>query len=128
MKVRCRKLISATTNAIQSASPWLTVGKEYDVLAISIRLRKEILFQIIGDDVSQIPVLFDSKQFEITCDQMPDNWVVSLDAESNVIELAPSRWLRPGFWEDFFNGVEGAMEDFKSEAKKIDPGLYRCDP
>lgn len=119
MKVRCKTIVNSVTNQVETTSPWLTVGKEYYVLSIYIRLTKEIVFQLIGDDVSNAPVVFDWKQFDIIDDKLPNNWVVSVDQEFNEIKFTPRKWLRDRFWDDYFNGEQSAIDDFISEVEII---------
>ena len=49
---------------------------------------------------------------------IPSNWVASV-GESGAFDLAPAKWLRPGFWEDSFNGEPQAASDFEEEKTKI---------
>lgn len=119
MRVLCKRIINPVTNQTESRDPWLTVGKEYQVLSIVVHLQRNILFQLISDDVSKVPVMFTWDQFEIVDARLPSRWVVSVDPEFGEIRFAPSKWLRPGFWDSYFDGNQDAIDDFDLEIEAI---------
>jgi hypothetical protein len=84
---------------------------EYQVLSISAAPNGPIRFQVMTDD-RHTPAWFDSAMFTTIDSSLPPNWVVRV-GESGALDLAPARWLMPGFWEAFFdrNPEAGAVFD-----------------
>lgn len=118
MKVECIQLISATTGERAITGPWLTVGRTYTVLAIQVGPGREITLRIVSDD-GHTPGLYASTQFETVDDRIPPEWVAQID-DTGALRLAPRAWLRPGFWEDFFDGSESAAQDFNLNRRLIE--------
>jgi hypothetical protein len=116
MKVVCRRLVSPTTGEELEASPWLTIGQEYSVLSVVASPDRGVSFRLEGDAPG--PGLWDSRLFEIVTGHVPAGWTAGL-SEGGVLTLAPSRWQRPGFWEDYFDGVPEAVAAFEDEAEAI---------
>lgn len=114
MIVRCVRLINEVTGEFEESSPWATVGKTYVVLAISMTPDQPVRFRLIGDDAGT-PVLFDSRMFELVSDEIPSSWRVDLVADG-FVEMAPSSWLRQGFWDDYFDVDPAARREFEAEA------------
>lgn len=75
MKIKCLKIYNEHTKQCEEKSSWITVGKEYIVLAIEIRLNR-VLFLIVSDSNEQ-PVLQDAIQFEVLNKRMPSTWQLS---------------------------------------------------
>jgi hypothetical protein len=97
MKVR----LAIPTAADGTRYSSLTLGAEYEVLGIEAdRLR-------LLDDQGE-PVLFDPACFEITDSTEPDDWV-SVE-EDGVRYAYPPAWGRPGFFEDWHDGVPEVRE------------------
>jgi hypothetical protein len=117
MKVKCIRLINPMTGEEKRRDSWLTVGKVYCVLSVTVTLKQGINFRIISDD-EQTPILADSRQFKIISNDIPRGWIVNLPKD-NFIELAPQKWTRLGFWEEFFNGEQEALNDFEEEKSKM---------
>jgi hypothetical protein len=116
MKVRCVKRINPITGKQAASDSWLTIGRSYVVLSVSIELRRGISYRIIAND-NTTPALFDSRQFEIVDPKIPSNWAISV-AEGRFI-LSPLAWTRRGFWEDFFNSNVDAMRAFEEGKRAI---------
>lgn len=116
MKVLCVKLLDGGGREVDS-SPWATLDAEYVVLALEATPGGGIQLRIIGDD-GPTPVLFQSEMFMTLSSAIPSNWVASI-GEGGEFNLAPAKWLRPGFWEDYFNGDPEAVSDFEEEKSKI---------
>ena len=116
MKVVCLKLLDARGDEVDS-SPWATLDAEYIVLALEAAPGGRVQLRIIGDD-GPTPVLFESEMFMTTSSDIPSNWVVSI-GENGLFDLAPAKWLRTGFWEDYFNGDAQAIAEFEEEKNKI---------
>ncbi len=120
MKVKCIKIINSMTGESETINNWLTIGKIYTVLNISIGILsvdKEIGLGCQSDD-NLTPTLFNSDQFVTVDDKIPSNWVVSLDEFGN-LNLAPRKWLRPGFFEDYSNFDPESERDYETELAKI---------
>jgi hypothetical protein len=116
MKVKCIKIYNEHTKEYQAKSAWLTIGKEYIVLAIEVRQDK-VSF-LIASDSNEQPVLQSALQFEILNKKIPTTWQIS----PGVIELftiGPKAWYEPGFWEDCYNHDPAALEIYKREARII---------
>lgn len=106
MKVVCVKLLDAHGDEVGS-SPWATLDAEYVVPAVEAAPSGRVELRIIGDD-GPTPVLFQSEMFMTISTDVPSSWVASI-GEGRAFDLAPSKWLRPGFWEDYFNGDPQAV-------------------
>jgi hypothetical protein len=117
VKVECTKIISLITGEVGSKSHSLDIGGVYVVLALSTTPERHILLRVVRSD-GFIPALFDSRQFKTICSKIPSNWVATID-EAGHFKLTPERWLRPGFWEDYFNAMPEAVKEFEEEKAKI---------
>jgi hypothetical protein len=117
MKVKCQKIINEQTQQEQSASPWLTVGKEYIVLMIEVYSNKNY-FLMIDDSSNEAPHLQDAKQFEVISHHIPSNWQINA-GDLEITTLGPSTWQEPSFWERCHDGDESALEIYKFEARII---------
>ena len=117
MRVECVKNISPTTGEEIGSGYWLTIGKTYVVLAVLAYLGGKIELRLIPND-GRTPALFDSRQFKAVCSKVPSNCRAIVDEQGN-FRLTPEAWTRPGFWEDYFNLVPEAVEEFEREKAKI---------
>ena len=121
MKVKCIKIINSMTGESETINNWLTIGKTYTVLTMSFGIMtsvEKILYLSCQSDDNLTPILFNADQFVTVDDKIPSNWAVLLD-ESGNLNMAPRKWLRPGFWEDYFNFDPEAERHFESELAKI---------
>jgi hypothetical protein len=91
---------------------WLTLHREYDVLAILASPGRTIEFRVLADD-GRTPILADSRLFAATAQPVPGSWVCTV-SEDGVVELGPSAWLEEGFWERYFDGDPDAVECFRT--------------
>lgn len=112
MKVRCVRLVNSVSGEPEARSPWLTVGSEYVVLALSVVPGRNVTFRLIGND-GRTPALFAASQFEIIRGNIPSVWEVQIEEEGR-LEIGPRPWLRPGFWEDYFDGMPEATTEFEA--------------
>ncbi|MEU9112831.1 hypothetical protein AB0D04_13825 [Streptomyces sp. NPDC048483] len=114
MIVRCVQIISPATGAVVSDHPAMRMGVEYPVLEVLTTADKVMLR--IPESVDSRPGAFDSpglwdaSMFTVVSDRVPACWVAALDA--GALSLAPREWQRPGFWEDFFDGVPAAVAEY----------------
>jgi hypothetical protein len=115
MKLRCVRIIDEKTGRIQERSPWLTVGKVYHALSVFLDERKTLLVRMVGDD-GVTPALYGLDQFEVVSPKISSSWVI--DWHDGVFQLAPARWLTPGFWERYFDGEREALLMFDEERRR----------
>lgn len=117
MKVICEKIVNADTGESSQKDSWLTVGKFYHVLSVSMNEGGETEFRIIADD-EITPVLFKANQFKLVTADLPESWVANCEPGS-YFELAPEAWIKLGFWESYFDGEMEAISCFQLEKEKI---------
>jgi hypothetical protein len=97
MKVRCKK------NRFQGVRHALTINAVYEVLGIECDS-----YRII-DDLGE-PFLFDAPMFTIVDQSRPTSWITeSLDGHEYSY---PRPFGKPGFWEDYHDGVPAARRAF----------------
>lgn len=114
MLVRC---VGNTTEGVRRVSEyWITPGRSYVVLSIEVVPEKPIELRILCNDGKA--GLVDSRLFVTVCDKIPSNWTAMVD-DLGILILAPAKWTRIGFWEDYYNGVPQAEEEFELEKNKI---------
>lgn len=116
MKVICTKVPASPTGEPIEASPWVTVGAEYDVVSVIAEPARRVLVQIRTDDGSL--GLFDSVNFMTTDGILPASWSTRI-AEGGILELAPAAWLTPGFWEAFYDGDPAAVAAVETELQRL---------
>ncbi len=99
MRVRLKADISVSDISVSDRKRLMArfqQGKEYTVLEIGGPLLR------IHDEPSNTAGLWAARYFEVSNAGLPSNWVIALDAEGRV-QLAPRRWLEPGFWSAFYD-------------------------
>jgi hypothetical protein len=96
---------------------WLTVHREYIVLAILALPGRSIKFRVLADD-GHTPILADSSLFAALVQPLPGTWAATV-TEGGVVKLGPQRWLEPGFWEHFFDGDPVAVEVYRQEVEAL---------
>lgn len=118
MKVKCLKIISATTHEdLGKDSPWLTIGKEYTVLSIAVTPRGGISIYFQSDDRNE-PIFSTLLGFEVTSNYLPSNWSVKFN-KHNEYYMMPASWMYDSFLEDLEDQEEKAMQLFEAEARVI---------
>ncbi|WP_322747570.1 MULTISPECIES: hypothetical protein [unclassified Frankia] len=117
MRVLCTRIISPVTSGSIEDSAWVRLGGEYIVISVLACPGRRIELQIVGDDV-RAPGLWDSEMFMTVDDRLPSNWVAKV-GEGGVVELAPRRWLEPGFWEAYFDRDPDAVAAYEDELRQI---------
>jgi hypothetical protein len=118
MKVKCIKILSpATEKDLGSQSPWLTVGKVYAVLALTIE-SGDVARVLVESDDNDVPKDFFINQFEIIDESEPGNWV-SKEGPGGVVWKAPASWLEDDFWDRFDDGEEQALANFSIERDRM---------
>ena len=114
MRVRCIDNIADRVRRVSEY--WITPGESYVVLTISVDPDRPIELRVLADD-GRVG-LVDSRLFVTVCGKIPSNWIAVVD-DRGILTLAPRKWTRDGFWEDYYNGVSEAWEDFESEKATI---------
>jgi hypothetical protein len=117
MKVKCIKIYNENTKQYQNSSSWLTIGKEYIVLAIEV-FPDEVRYCLVGDNQDKSPGIYHASQFEVTSKKIPSNWNTHFGT-LNLLSIEPKSWCEPGFWEDCYNQEPAALEIYKREARII---------
>jgi hypothetical protein len=119
MRVKCVKIfdVSGSREVPRRRTEWLTIGKEYPVLSVEVGVGQPAYLRIIGDD-GHTPGLHIIQQFVTVSSRIPSSWLVQV-GENGYLEMAPASWLRPGFWEDYFNGQADAVAQFEAERARI---------
>jgi hypothetical protein len=117
MKVKCLKIYNEHTKKYENESPWLTVGKEYLILAIEV-YNNRVLYLLVGDNTDNSPSLQNALQFEIISEKIPKNWEL-ISGNLCLFILGPKVWRNVGFWESCYNNDPAALEIYKREAKII---------
>jgi hypothetical protein len=116
MKVRCIKLVDSRGNMLEK-SPWLTLGKVYDVLTVTFGTQQKWLLRLVGDGLNGV-ALFPLDQFEIVSQKIPAPWVVTWNSKGT-FEMTAEAWSQPEFWERFYDGDPDARQTFERERAKI---------
>jgi len=118
MKVKCIKIYNSHRKKFEATSPWITIGKEYIVLEVSVNPGREIYYRLVGDNLDESPGLYDAIQFEVTSNKIPSTWKIR--QSSNVeLDLGPEPWQIRGFWEDCYNSDSKSLEIYRREARII---------
>ena len=118
MKVKCIKIYNSHIKKFEETSPWITIGKEYIVLEISINPGSEIYYRLVGDNPDESPGLYDAIQFEVTSNKLPSTWRVE-QMKSGDLYLSPLPWQIKGFWEDCYDLDPKSLEIYRREATII---------
>jgi hypothetical protein len=116
MKVICTKVPPSPTGEVLDTSPWVTVDAEYEVVSVIAEPARRVLVQIVTDDGSL--GLFDSTSFMTVDGTVPEGWTARV-GEDGVLELAPTAWLAPGFWEAYYDGDPAAIDAVTSELQRL---------
>lgn len=106
-------------------SAYLTIGREYVVLAISVYLgvpSPQTKVQLLTDVGGRVHGMFDLADFEITDDRPSRFWRVRF-ADSHLL-IQPELWMAPWFWETFHNDgpavpVPDAVERFDKAVRAL---------
>ena len=83
-------------------SPYLTVGRDYVVLAILVPSDRPTEFLILTDQDD--PSWFPASQFDLVSADVPTSWkiLVGEGGSAQRIEIAPEPWLSVGYWSDYW--------------------------
>jgi hypothetical protein len=113
MIVQCVKIISPIEGEGEVAEyPGVRVGALYSVLDIGAG--PDYYWIRIWDEGREGPgSLWDPEMFETVDSRMSSRWTASID--QGHLRFAPHAWQRPGFWDDYFQGIPDAVASVKSE-------------
>lgn len=100
----------------EGKDPWLTLGKEYAVLGILIKLKK-FSIQVPSDDDDR-PVFFDLQFFDIIDSRIPNGWNF-FQRDVNTYNLCPTEFGNPTFWDLFHNSDLETVQIFQAVVNKI---------
>ncbi|MFE4874297.1 hypothetical protein [Streptomyces sp. NPDC056682] len=113
MIVRCVQIISPTTGEVVTDHPAIRVGAEYPVLEV-ITTGNKVLLRIPelldNTEYRDSPGLWDAAMFMVVSSRIPSCWVAELGDGRPT--LAPREWQRAGFWDDYFDVVPAAVDDY----------------
>jgi hypothetical protein len=104
---------------VRQGSDALRTGSEYTVLEIFSQSDGPNYFRIEFAE-NERPPLFDSRLFEVTDSKFHDLWVFLLGWDGSTT-IGPAAWNVPGFWDDFMNNREQAVEVYRSIRDRIMP-------
>jgi hypothetical protein len=113
MIVKC--IISEPSGESQlGRSPWLIVGKEYSVLSLYYDENNDMFYRIETNSAESVNSLglFRENLFEVVCEHRPTVW--EQESRLGTTEIGPTAWQTPGFWEDLYEGDEGAANLYKT--------------
>lgn len=109
--------VTPDTLWIAVSHPSLSLGQTYVVLAIDYGA-----YRIVDDHCD--PVLFDPSGFEIVDCTEPEIWECEEDKDGDR-HCGPHQWNRPGFMEDYHDGVEEVRREFHQDLKDLFPYTWR---
>lgn len=98
-------------------SGWITVGQQYDVLSVMFTPNKPAKLRIMADN-GETPFLADAALFVMSTQAIPGNWAMEV-LRDGVIEIGPASWMKPGFWERYFDGDPTAVRSFRGEVENM---------
>jgi hypothetical protein len=117
MRVRCHRIVSPISGEPRAAAPYLTIGREYEVLELLVHPPGDVRIRILDDD-AKTPSVWPLGSFEITKANLPSNWAIEV-SEDGSIRLSPPAWLKEGFWEEYFDGKADAVTEFRQALSVI---------
>ena len=104
------------------SSPHIAVGEEFTVLSILVEERSDPgghTWLLIYDRKNS-PTWWPAQMFVTVSTRISSNWVAQLWPDGS-FHLAPQAWLKPGFWEDYFDHQRHgpAADTYRAEAEVI---------
>lgn len=120
MKVKCIKLFDSDGREVEF-SPWLTVGRIYHVMGISIGADGQRRYQIVSHDCDPgfATLAYQrAEAFEVVSTQVPSNWRIRV-GEDGAIGIAPGAWQKVGFFEAFYEQDPSAYSIFEQARDSI---------
>lgn len=89
----------------------LSPGAEYLVVGLD-----DTYFRVL-DDAGE-PILYPKYLFDVTKHEIPKDWV-RRDEDDGRYYTDPPECARPGFYEDYFDGVPDAVATFQSVLARL---------
>ncbi len=117
MRVSCVRIINPATGQSAVDSHWVTIGSDYVVLTIDVFPDEHGSVRILTN-WDEGPGVFDPSMFVTVDPSLPPNFACVI-REGGDIELGPAAWLRPGFWEDYFDDEPRAVAEYGRELATI---------
>jgi hypothetical protein len=117
VRVRAIRLVEESGPVRHDATPWLTLGNEYVVLAIQMSVGLSPQLRLVTDRGDE--GAFDASLFVVIDDRPSSRWRAAIDADGSV-EFGPATWLTADFWAHFYDdtpgprGVGDADETYKN--------------
>ena len=118
MRVKCTQIVNSITGRVETESPWLTVGRNYTVLALLAIPNREVLLRLLADD-QRTPGLYSLRQFTLVSPNLPELWITVLHPDG-ALELLPREWAKEGFWDSYFDGESRALETFEAVRQQLE--------
>lgn len=112
MKVLCIRVPVPVEGMQLDSSPWITVDREYTVVAVAAQVAGRVQVQLLNDTNSL--GWFDADCFLTVDPAIPANWSARI-GEGGALEMAPSAWLEEGFWERYYDADPDAQESVERE-------------
>jgi hypothetical protein len=113
MKVKARSYIHDRLFD-ESQHRGLSVGELYDVVGLS-----GAYFRVIDDD--DRPVLYPKGLFDVVDPTIPADWITITADDVSYID--PPECAEPGFYEDYFDGIEAAVKTFDAFRERSSIGF-----
>jgi hypothetical protein len=102
MKVRARLPYMQNADALPHG---VTAGKDYLVLGIEADD-----YRLLNDELE--PVIYSSSLFEVVDSQEPSSWIHQVGSDGEHYAYPPELG-EPGFFEDYHDGLPGAVMAFR---------------
>lgn len=91
----------------------LTIGREYEVIGLCCDS-----YHLLND--LDEPILYDACCFDVSDATEPTFWITHFGEEGERYAY-PSEWLRPGYFEDWHDGVPAVVESFWRDLARLYP-------
>lgn len=117
MKVICTKGSSVCDRRGRGREPLGNGRAEYVVVSVLAEPDRQVQIQIVTDDGRSL-AWSDSTNFMTVDGAVPESWTARI-GEGGVLELAPTAWLAPGFWEAYYDGDRSAVDAVESELQAL---------
>lgn len=119
MKVKCVRILNADGSEVEF-SPWLTMGRVYHVLSMSIDPHGKRSYGITsGYREGEWPHMGSHQQqcFEVVSDIVPSNWRTTVCR--GFTDISPAAWQENGFYEAFADHDPATYPIFQREREII---------
>jgi hypothetical protein len=107
---------TADTRWIVRSHATLTLGRRYEVLEICAGSYRVL------DDRDE-PILFHQSSFKVVDDSEPPFWRSATDGQG-ARYCGPPKWIQPGFFEDYHEGVQSVRDEFWKDLHDFHPETW----